>query len=56
VDVEQPHELELNSFVVGFAVVDRDEEPIGEPMASACLLPAARVYSAATRTRQSTAA
>jgi hypothetical protein len=41
-DIAQQHELELDSRVVGFTVVGRDEEPIGEVMRvsldSLCLL------------------
>jgi len=41
-DAAQQHELELDTGVVGFTVVGRDEEPIGEVMRvsldSVCLL------------------
>jgi hypothetical protein len=41
-DAAQQHDLELDSGVVGFTVVGRDEEPIGEVMRvsmdSVCLL------------------
>jgi hypothetical protein len=45
-DVAQQHELELDSGVIGFTVVGRDDEPIGEVMRvsldSTCLLVASR--------------